>query len=178
MSDTPITPATPADAPAPIDPKIHAALAADLEVVRGTFAAVKGERDGLAAQLAEATAALSAATSERDALAGKATEASKALETLTNRTRERDVLDGLRAAFPGADATTIRGSFLALVEDGKVARFPEDPAKAVPVIVDLLKQAAPTLSRAPVNGGGPPPPAPPKSGARAGASFWNIGQRQ
>jgi len=165
-------------APASIDAKQHAAMAADLEVVRGSYEALRAKHDALVASQSDATKSLAAITAERDALATKHGEAAKQLETLTNKGRERDVLEGLRAAFPGADATTVRGAFLAAVEDGKAERYPEDPAKAVPALIELLKTTAPTLTRAaPVNGGGAPQPARATQGD-ASSNFWKIGARR
>ena len=178
--------------------------AAELEVMRSTVAAlkaerdaavaactnVKAERDALTAKALEVDKAFGGLKAERDDLAAKHSSALKerddfvakhadtptALEGLVNKPRERDVLEGLRAAFPGADATTVRGAFLAAVEDGKAQRYPEDPAKAVPELVELLKTVAPTLTRAAAAGGGPPPPRERQTTAPARA-IWNIGNR-
>jgi len=148
---------------------------ADLEVLRASYAALKADRDALAAERDARAGELDKLRAERDDLATRHSESARALGDMTNKVRERDVLEGLRAAFPGADATTVRGAFLAAVEDGKAQRYPEDPAKALPALVELLKGAAPTLTRAaPVNGGGAPAPAGTKP---AKQGFWNIGAR-
>ena len=157
--------------------------AAELEVMRSTVAALKAERDAAVAACANVKAERddfaakhSAALKERDDFVAKHAETTEALEGLTNKTRERAVLEGLRAAFPGADATTVRGAFLAAVEDGKAQRYPEDPAKAVPELVELLKTVAPTLVRAPAGGGGPPPPSE-RTKKAPSLDIWNIGNR-
>ena len=175
--------------------------AADLEILRSSHAAIKAERDLLArerdalkqdrdAQLG----AVNSLTVDKNTLAGKVTEfgqtlatlqkerdealkkhseASTALTDITNKTRERDVIDGLRAQFPGADPAVVRGAFLAAVEDKKTERYPEKPADAVAALAELLK---PTLSRlTPVAGGGPPQTQQPAPPAKPG--FYSIGAR-
>jgi len=83
---------------------------------------------------------------------------------------------GLEFGEEASWSVPLRGAFLAAVEDGKAQRYPEDPAKAVPELVELLKTVAPTLTRAAAAGGGPPPPRERQTTAPARA-IWNIGNR-
>ena len=150
------------------------ALRQDRDAQLGAVNTMAAERNTLASQIAERDRMLADLGKERDAFKQQHGETLVALTDITQKTRERDVLDGLAAAFPGADRTVIKGAVLVAVEEKKAERYPEDPAKAVAALAELLK---PQLSRSmPVNGGGPPQQqvAPQRA---ASPGIWGIGAR-
>lgn len=144
--------------------------AADIEVLKASHAnmkterdnlaaerdALRRERDGLAAQATAWQAERTTLTAERDKLKTDFAATESSLTELTNKTRERDVLDGLRGAFPGVEAATLRGAFIGAAESGKVERYPAEPAKVLPGLIEHVKTTHPTFTRQPVDGGGAP----------------------
>lgn len=161
-----------------------APTAAEIEVLQSSYARMKVERDTAATEAAtakrERDAALAEKTTlvtERDELRARFGQTETALTELTNKTRERDVLEGLRAAFPGVEPATLRGAFLGQVEEKKTERYPAEPAKVLPGLIELLKTSNPLFTRAaPVDGGGPPPKVEtPAKSSRAGKNVFTIG---
>lgn len=149
-----------------------APTAAEIEVLQSSYARMKAERetlvterdtfrrerDALATEAGTLKQERTALVAERDDFKNKYTTSDEARAGFANTIRERDVLDGLRTAFPGVEPATLRGAFLGQVEEKKVDRYPTEPAKVLPGLIELLKTSNPMFTRAaPVNGGGPPP---------------------
>lgn len=109
---------------------------------------ITAERDNLAAQLKARDEQIAALAGERDGFRAQ-------VELFGKQQREGAVVEAIRSKLPHLTPFEIRGTLLALHDEGAVDRYSDKPDEVATAALAAMQTKAPALLRPPAQGGGP-----------------------
>ena len=164
MSDQQQTP-TP-EQPKPEQPKAETPAAPkDADGYAVAFRSLQADASRLQKELEAERAKVAALAGERDTLKAQVDHAGK-------QQRESAVVEAIRSKLPHLTPFEIRGTLLALHDEGAVDRYSDKPDDAATAAVAAMSTKAPALLRPPAQGGGPNGAPPQTQGRKTKSLVW------